>query len=148
MEPWELVARESIRDLVARYNANGDTGRFDQVLELFAPDAVMQLDDREYVGHEDIRSIFTHAAGAVTGAPRIQHHTATLQIDVTDPEHASGRSYFQVLAGEGLDHWGRYLDRYVVAGGRWRFARRRVVTDGWVPGGWGERVMRSGGGGR
>ena len=36
MELWELVARESIRDLVARYNANGDSGRFDQVLELFA----------------------------------------------------------------------------------------------------------------
>ena len=41
MELWELTARESIRDLVARYNANADTGRFDQVLELFAPDAVM-----------------------------------------------------------------------------------------------------------
>ena len=32
----ELVARESIRDLVARYNPNGDSGRFDQVVELFA----------------------------------------------------------------------------------------------------------------
>jgi hypothetical protein len=32
-----LVARESIRDLVARYNANGDTGRFAQVLDLFRP---------------------------------------------------------------------------------------------------------------
>ena len=33
----------AIRDLVARYNANGDSGRFDQVLELFAPDAVMEI---------------------------------------------------------------------------------------------------------
>ena len=32
----ELIARESIRDLVARYNANGDSGRFDQVVELMA----------------------------------------------------------------------------------------------------------------
>jgi len=29
MEIWELVARESVRDLVQRYNANGDSGRFD-----------------------------------------------------------------------------------------------------------------------
>ena len=43
MELWELVARESIRDLVARYNANGDAGRFDQVWTLFADDAVMEL---------------------------------------------------------------------------------------------------------
>ena len=28
MELWELFAREGIRDLVARYNSNGDTGRF------------------------------------------------------------------------------------------------------------------------
>ena len=41
---WELVARESIRDLVARYNANGDSGRFDQVMALFAPDAVMEIE--------------------------------------------------------------------------------------------------------
>src|SRR5437764_27815 len=27
MEMWEAIARESIRDLVYRYNANGDTGR-------------------------------------------------------------------------------------------------------------------------
>ena len=26
MKSWELLARESIRDLVARYNANGDSG--------------------------------------------------------------------------------------------------------------------------
>ena len=38
MELWQLIARESIRDLVARYNANGDTGRFAQVRELFSPD--------------------------------------------------------------------------------------------------------------
>ena len=31
MESWELVARESVRDLVARYNANGDSGRFDEM---------------------------------------------------------------------------------------------------------------------
>ena len=41
MEHWELIARESIRDLAARYNANGDAGRIDQVVELFAEDAVL-----------------------------------------------------------------------------------------------------------
>jgi hypothetical protein len=43
VELWELVARESIRDLVARYNANADAGRFEEVAALFARDAVMEL---------------------------------------------------------------------------------------------------------
>ena len=56
MELWELTARESIRDLVARYNANGDTGRFPQVLELFAPDAVMEVPGGVYEGTERIET--------------------------------------------------------------------------------------------
>ena len=70
MESWELVARESIRDLVARYNANADSGRFDQVLECFAPDAVMELDGRPYRGHDEIRTIFTGAAELVSDGAR------------------------------------------------------------------------------
>jgi len=42
MEVWELVARESIRDCIARYNANGDSGRIDQMVEVFAPDGIMR----------------------------------------------------------------------------------------------------------
>ena len=62
---WELEARENIRDLVARYNANGDSGRFDQVLDLFAPDAVMQVGDGPILtGRDAIRTIFTDASGA------------------------------------------------------------------------------------
>ena len=37
MELWEIDAREQIRDLVARYNANGDSGRFAPMLALFKP---------------------------------------------------------------------------------------------------------------
>ena len=96
MELWELVARESIRDLVARYNANGDSGRFEPLMELFAPDAVMELSGEVFAGHERIRSIFTSTAENVSaappapGAPRphLRHSTATLQIDVESPTSA------------------------------------------------------------
>jgi hypothetical protein len=139
MELWELVARESVRDLVARYNANADSGRFDQVLECFAPDAVMELDGRPYRGHEEIRTIFTGAADLVRSGPDpvlVRHHTSTLQIDVAGPDDASSRCYYQVLSGKGLDHWGRYLDRYGVIDGRWHFVHRREFLDGFVPGSW------------
>lgn len=135
MEAWEIDAREQIRDLVARYNANGDSGRFAQVLELFAPDAVMEVPDGRYEGIEAIETIFTGTRDRLSGETPtyLRHFTATHQIDVHDPTTASGRCYYQVVMAHGLDHWGRYLDRYRVVDGRWRFAERRVTTDGRVP---------------
>ncbi len=142
MEVWELTAREGIRDLVARYNANADSGRFAQVLELFAPDAVMELVDaggdvRRYEGHDAIATVFTgtkgrwDAAASGPGRPHhVRHFVATHQIDVEDRTHASGRSYFAVLMAHGLDHWGRYLDRYEERDGRWLFTLRRALPDG------------------
>jgi SnoaL-like domain len=140
MEAWEVAAREAIRDLVARYNANGDTGRVPQVLELFAPDAVMELGDPGqstiHTGPDEIALIFTGAkdrwtaAAGDRGAPSyVRHFVATHQIDLVDAEHATGRAYFVVLMAHGVDHWGRYLDEYVVVDGRWRFARRTVRID-------------------
>jgi hypothetical protein len=143
MELWELTARESIRDLVARYNANGDTGRFEQVLELFAPDAVMELDGgKTYAGIEEITTIFTGARDAFSGwegPVYLRHFTATHQIDVIDGNSAKGRCYYTVYTSIGVDHWGRYVDEYGLVDGRWRFTRRKVTTDGRVAGGWADR---------
>ena len=35
-----------------------------------------------------------------------------------------------VLMPHGLDHWGRYLDRYEEQHGRWLFTQRRALPDG------------------
>lgn len=142
MEPWEIDAREQIRDLVARYNANGDSGRFVQVLELFTEDAVMHIPSGSHHGRDEIEAMFTNAAtktddGDSARARFIRHHTATHQIDVDSPTEATGRCYYQVLTDRGLDHWGRYVDRYRCIDGRWRFAERNVSVDGSVDGGWG-----------
>jgi hypothetical protein len=141
MEPWEAVARESIRDLLARYNANGDAGRVPQVLELFAPDAVMELGDpgssTVHTGFDEIALIFTSTRERWTGEasgrgapPYVRHCVATHQIDVRDETHATGRCYFFVIMHHGLDHWGRYLDEYAVVDGEWLFTRRTVRVDG------------------
>ena len=52
---------------------------------------------------------------------------------------ARGRSYFVVLTADGLDHWGRYKDRYRCVDGRWLFQERTVTLDGAVEGGWAQR---------
>ena len=132
MELWELVARESIRDLVARYNATGDAGRIDEMVALFAPDASMEVDGRWHHGREGIQSIFTAAAERFAKLPsftHLRHATATLQIDLIDRTHAKSRCYFFVIMDHGLDHWGRYVDQFGVVDGQWRFTRRRVLID-------------------
>jgi len=142
MQHWELDAREQIRDLVARYNANGDSGRLDEVVALFAPDATLQLDSGVYRGRAEIRAMFEGAVAQTRSEPGgyIRHCTATHQIDLVDANDARGRAYFQVLTPSGLDHWGRYLDRYSRAEGVWRFQVRTVRVDGRLPGGWADRT--------
>lgn len=136
----EALAREAIRDLVTRYNSYSDAGRFDPLFELFAPDAVMETGARgeqpqRMEGLEQIKSIFTGAErtmrdGAAGALTFVRHHTATHQIDLLDADHATGRLYFAVLTDIGLDHWGRYVDRYVRRDVGWQFAERRVTVDG------------------
>ena len=52
MEPADLLAREAIRDLVARYNAYGDSGLLDRMLAC-SPDAVLEVGDVAYEGPGD-----------------------------------------------------------------------------------------------
>lgn len=139
----ELLAREGIRDLVARYNANGDSGRFDAVMALFVDNAVMEVGTRgtpfvSHRGRDELRMIFTGAQSRVqtkgTDSPtHVRHFTATHQIDMVDAYHASGRCYFSVLTDVGLDHWGHYVDRYVREGETWKFEFRRAAVDGFSP---------------
>ncbi|HET6818390.1 MAG TPA: nuclear transport factor 2 family protein [Mycobacteriales bacterium] len=139
-----MTDEEAIRDVVARYNLYGDRGRFDELLELFAEDATLVTDEATYVGRAAIRQLFINSAGADLQPERIRHFTSTLVIDRTAADRASVRAYFQVLTGEGLDHWGTYRDILVRAGGRWLFSRREVRVDGMTPGGWAARRLGRG----
>jgi hypothetical protein len=142
-----VMARDGIRDLVARYNSYSDSGLFDPLFGLFVPDASMEITDVSgkrvvYDGISEIKRIFTGAQERIRGRPDagatgyIRHFTSTHQIDMTSSLAARGRLYFAVLMSHGLDHWGRYLDEYVRVDGWWRFAHRRVFLDGCVPASW------------
>ena len=155
MELWELVARESVRDLIARYNANGDSGRIDQMVEVFAPDAVFEALDLRFEGREAIREFFSGVTRTAAGPqervpdtpsvvdwkargnkPMLRHITGTTQIDVIDERTVRARSYYYVIVPHGLDHWGRYLDEFGLVDGEWRITHRTEHTDGVFEGGW------------
>jgi SnoaL-like domain len=158
MEMWELVARESIRDIIARYNSNGDAARWEQLEGLFAADAVMDIDGKIYEGRPAIMDmfravqVFKHEDRSEAGPeaplhttmtewlsrghkPLVRHFTATTQIDVLDETSATARSYYCVLTVHGLDHWGRYVDDFTVVDGRWVFKRRQHRLDAAIEGG-------------
>jgi ketosteroid isomerase-like protein len=134
-----VTDEEAIRDAIGRYNLFGDSGRFDQMLELFATDATLTVDGTAYDGKVAIRALFEAAAGPTP--QHVRHFTSTLVIEVAGDD-ASARCYFQVLTDRGVDHWGRYRDSLVRSGDRWLFARRDVRVDGRVPGGWADQRMQ------
>jgi ketosteroid isomerase-like protein len=142
MELWELIARESIRETVASYAHLVDSGRFDEVVQLFVPDGVLEVKGREpAAGHDGLRAFFSGVGqdlAATTTVPLIRHYTSNLSIDVQGPDDADARCYFLAVTETGVDHWGRYRDHLVPRDGRWLFAHRFVRTDGVVPGGWAE----------
>ena len=144
MEPWELSAREAVRHTIASYTYAADNGRFDDVAALFAADGVLEVQGTggaKAEGRDAILGFFRGVGGdVVTTAPpgRMQHHVTSVRVDVVSPTEANATSYFTVMTGAGVDHWGRYKDRLTpdADGRRWLFAHRLVRTDGRTPGGW------------
>jgi uncharacterized protein (TIGR02246 family) len=140
MQPSEVAARESIRELVARYAHAADRGRFEELAALFADDGLLALPDgREARGRAAIVDVLRGAgsdlAGA-TGGGLVRHHVSSLAIDVESDTTARAWAYFLVVTERGPDHWGRYADRFAGDDGKWFFAARRVRLDGFAPGSW------------
>ena len=135
METWELVARELIRDTIARYAHLVDRGRIDELLELFAEDATLEAGDAPPArGRAAIRAVFvgTGARLATAAPPLVRHHVSNVLIDVAGPDAATAQSYFVAFTARGADHWGRYRDRFVRQGSRWLFQHRRARADGYA----------------
>lgn len=142
MERTELIAREAIRDLLARYTWGADRGRAAEVAGCFVVDG--RLDVGDHGGTWDGRGTIERSLEAVAArvaragdAPGpVHHHVSSIQIDQHDPTSATVRSYFCVYTAAGADHWGTYRDEVVLdpADGQWRFARRTVRVAGAAPG--------------
>ncbi len=139
----DLLAREAIRDLMARYTMAGDRLRIDDFVACFTEDAVLESEhvspDRRfrYEGRAAIRAWQERwrAGDAGThGATFVRHHLSTSQIDLAGPDTASARTYWVAWTDIGADHAGYYLDSLRKADGEWRIAHRRVRLDWEAPG--------------
>jgi hypothetical protein len=140
MELWELVARERIRDGLARYNWSGDSLRLDDLAETFCEDGELQLRGDEPVRGR--RAIVEFLGGVATGTSRpselgviriVRHNLTNVSFLELTSEHARVASYFTVFTEIGLDHFGRYRDTFVPVGNDWLIKHRLVSTDWAAP---------------
>ena len=140
MEDWELAAREAIRETVAEYAHFADSGRFEELANLFAVDGTLEVHGEPPLHGRDAIRLFLEGVGVdlgnATTTRLIRHHVSNLTIAVHSPTEARGACYFLAVTEHGVDHWGRYRDRYAPEGDRWLFAHRLVRTDGASAGGW------------
>src|SRR3954452_23935126 len=139
MEMWEPVVRESVRQTLADYTAATDRNRIADVAACFAPDGTLKFTGGDpMVGPEAIVAALStqvdrFAAGPVPLTP-VRHHVSSVRFGVVTRDRVEVSSYFLALTNIGVDHWGRYRDVLVPVNGRWLFASREAVADGFSPG--------------
>ena len=128
-----LEALEAIRELDARYCRALDDGDWDTLVGLFT-------DDGEFVGlstargRDGLRAFFSGLAAA--GLTAFWHHVTNLEITLDGLDDARARSFlWQPCVQDGEPHIaaGRYLDTLRRDGGTWRYVRKQVAFDYFVP---------------
>lgn len=155
MEVWEVLAREGCRDTMARYNHFGDRLLLPAMSETFTEDGALEVRGQPPVVGRAAIVEFMEGVGRSSTPPEpaeassvsqprafVRHHVTSIHFESVAPTEAKVASYFSVFTDVGLDHTGRYRDRFVPVGGMWLIAHRLVTTDSWASG---SRFSRSAG---
>jgi 3-phenylpropionate/cinnamic acid dioxygenase small subunit len=141
----ELLARESIRDTMARYTIAGDRLKTDEFIATFTDDALFESDgvpERDafrYQGKQAIREWiqrWLQPASSDAEAMRatfVRHHLSTSQIELLGADSARARTYWVAHTDIGPDHSGYYLDTFNRVRGEWLIAHRKVRLDWRAP---------------
>jgi hypothetical protein len=135
---WELVAREQIRDTLARYNWAGDAGRLDELAETFCADGVLEIRGLQPLrGRSEIVAFLGDVTGNITVSadvkPIVRHNVANVLFTNVTRDQAQVSCYFTVVTHIGLDHLGRYRDTFAPDGDTWLIKHRKVSTDWAAP---------------
>jgi hypothetical protein len=133
MELWELRAREAIRDSFAQYTHAGDHFPLVGVADSFCEDGVLEpLGGEPVRGRAAIEAFRIGArrrSGGVESSRILRHNVSNIWFQKVTPEAAEVLSCYTVFSEIGLDHYGRYQDRFVPVGERWLIAHRLVTQD-------------------
>lgn len=131
----------ALQQLRAHYCQHLDSGRWDDLVELFTPEgAFVGLSTAS--GREGLREFFS---GLQSGSLSAWWHFASNETLALDGDRATGQTWLLqpcVVDGKSQLAAGRYIDVMVRCDdGRWRFEERKVrffwwsdVEQGWEPG--------------
>ncbi len=134
-----MAIRESVRQTLADYTAGTDRNRLEDIGACFAPDGVLSFTGGEsMVGPAAIvaglgAQVNRFAKGPVP-LTHVRHHVSSVRFGAVTRDRVEVSSYFLALTDIGVDHWGRYRDVLVPVDGRWLFASREAIADGFSPG--------------
>jgi SnoaL-like domain len=135
VELWELIAREQIRDTLARYTWSGDSLRAEELAAAFCEDGELAVRGSDPVRGRAPIAAFINGVGRRPPAPTasarriVRHYVTNIRFVELEPQRALVASYFTVLTEIGLDHYGRYRDTFVPVGDEWLIRHRFVSTD-------------------
>jgi SnoaL-like domain len=129
----QLLVREAIRLALSRYTMAVDSGDFNALETVFHADASLSIQGGALI--IGIAAILERLrGGSKTGAAfrggRFQrHHITSSLIELIDADTARGEHYVLVITELGIDHSGRYVDRYVRQGDNWLIQARAASME-------------------
>lgn len=128
-----LIDKDQIVDLVHSYSYGVDHRLYDEVVQLFTEDCVVDYGPGAPTvrTRTDLRQMFGHPDA---GFAATSHHNANVLVTFEDPEHASVRTsvyaWHQRADGSTSRLWGYYHDAVVRLPEGWRIAERQLRTLG------------------
>ena len=125
----EILDREAIRDLSARYCHYVWTNDVEGMLSIFTADGMLSIQEddrgaRVTKGADALRQFYTRLDTSNRPRPYVHNNIIELQ----GAGHATGVCYVELRAGSDQMNWagtGYYHDEYVKDGGTWKFKARR-----------------------
>jgi len=134
--------RAGVTNLLTTYQYLADTGKVERLAALFGVDGVLEIGPETFTGATEVLGLFTRTSGQFADADFLpaRHHLSSIHVEPLPDGSAKTYACFQFVGTRGLDHWGTYRDVVVPAtddnadGDGWRFAHRRVITEGFAPG--------------
>jgi SnoaL-like domain len=126
-----------IEQLITRFNYFGDAGELQKIKPLLDEKMRYELPNgTKFDGAQATVDGLAEVAkkmdfGGAPDMPKyLRHHRTSSKIDIISETEAQADTYHLVLTDKGLDHWGRWQDRFVKRGDEWLFIERKVVTEG------------------
>jgi hypothetical protein len=128
-EVSNLLDRDAIRDIIARYNDAIWRDDIGAVVNLFAEDGIMEaangpLAGKPAVGLEQLHAFYVAGVKRMTPRPFPHHHVIELQ----GGGRATGRCYVELRSSVDYSWIGAvvYNDEYLKVGDTWKIRRRNA----------------------